>query len=298
LVLGVPPGSPVACSVWVAADVIGVLSAVMNGEGTPVAGCAWCAGAELPLIKYIGRVCSGAARVHPAGRAARLCHGVAGDPVHRALLSRSVRRCSLAFASVLRLLCLWCWRPAKRIMEFTDACRALRLVRCVLGTRYPVRWRGQDGLWSGRTARLERAFSLRKGPVVAEIAGPLCVMRSGRQRGQRGSLSGGPVAEQPAGRTPGRHEHGRPARVARGVRWPGVAKRCQHIVGVGVGYFPTAATNGFYRYTRSRTPWVQVGHHRRTRKAPGNWRQARRRKRERTGTCAVRPGRLRLYGPS
>jgi hypothetical protein len=189
LVLGVPPGSPVACSVWVAADVIGVLSAVMNGEGTPVAGCAWCAAAELPLIKYIGRACSGTARVHPAGRTARLCHGVAGDPVHRTLLSRSVRRCSLAFASVLHLLCLWCWRPAKRIMKITDACRTIRFVRCVLGPVYPVRWRGQDGLWSGRTARLERAFSLRKGPVTAWITGPLCVVRPGKQREQDRRLS-------------------------------------------------------------------------------------------------------------
>jgi hypothetical protein len=154
------------------------------------------------------------------------------------------------------------------------------------------------GCWSGRTARLERAFSLRKGPVTAWITGPLCVMCSGRQRGQKSSLSGGLAAEQPAGRTPGRHEHGRPARVERGVRWPGTAERCQHIVGVGVGYFPTAATSGFYRYTRPRTLWVRVDHHRRTRKAPGNRRQARRRKRERTGTCAARPSRLRLYGPS
>jgi hypothetical protein len=72
------------------------------------------------------------------------------------------------------------------------------------GPVYPVRWRGQDGLWSGRTARLERALSLRKGPVTAWITGPLCVMRSGRQRGQKSSLSGGRQpnsqrAERPAG---------------------------------------------------------------------------------------------------
>jgi hypothetical protein len=93
-------------------------------------------------------------------------------------------------------------------------------------------------------------------------------------------------------------ERARAAQPAAESCWSTVAKRCQHIVGVGVGYFPTAATSGFYRYTRSCTSQVQVGNHRRTRKAPGNWRHGRRRKRERIGTCAARPGRLRLYGPS
>jgi hypothetical protein len=51
---------------------------------------------------------------------------------------------------------------------------------------------------------LERAFSLRKGPVVGETTGPLCVMRSGKQRGQKSSSSradrpNSQRAERPAG---------------------------------------------------------------------------------------------------
>ena len=56
----------------------------------------------------------------------------------------------------------------------------------------PFIWSGgvdRMGCWSGRTARLERAFSLRKGPVTGWITGPLCVVRSGRQRGQNSSSS-------------------------------------------------------------------------------------------------------------
>jgi hypothetical protein len=166
------------------------------------------------------------------------------------------------------------------------------------GPVYPVRWRGQDGLLVWENGSIGAGFLPAERPGY-RIDNRAFVRYALRQTAWTEKLFvRGPAAEQPAGRTPGRHEHGRPARVARGVRWPSTAERCQHIVGVGVGYFPTAATNGFYRYTRSRTPWVQVDHHRRTRKALGNWRQARRRKRERTGTCAVRPGRLRLYEPS
>ena len=101
------------------------------------------------------------------------------------------------------------------------------------GPVYPVRWRGQDGLWSGRTARLERAFSLRKGPVVAETTGPLCVARSGRQREQDGPLFKGrspnsQQAERSAGpNVPGWRGH---TEVFAGLALPSVVSRLSELV--------------------------------------------------------------------